>query len=132
MVRKSWPRAVRRMGAVSPIPRATASMIAVKMPDPAVGMTTRAIVFHLGTPRASAPSLSSWGTSRRISSVARVMIGHIRTVSAMAPASAEKVPIATTTTAQMNAPATIDGVESRISATKRTAEASRPRPYSDR
>jgi hypothetical protein len=107
-------------------------MIAVKMPAPAVGITTRRITRHLGNPSASPASRRSSGTSLRISSVARVKIGHISTVSESAAAKPEKVPMATTTTAQMNAPATIDGVESRMSATNRMAPASRPRPYSDR
>ena len=129
---KSFPRAVSRIGAVSPSPLATASMMAVKIPAPAVGTTIRRITLHRGTPRANAPSRSSCGTNRRTSSAALAMIGHINTVSAMPPASAEKLPSVTTTSTQMKAPATMDGVESRISATKRTDLATRPRPYSER
>ncbi len=92
----------------------------------------RSTIFQRGEPSASAPSRSSLGTSRSVSSVARVMIGHMSTVSAMAPAHAEKECMAMTTTAQMKAPATIEGVDSRISATNRTTAARRPRPYSDR
>jgi len=50
----------------------------------------------------------------------------------MPAASAEKLPSATTTSAQMKAPATIDGIDSKISAVKRTTAATRPLPYSDR
>ena len=45
---------------------------------------------------------------------------------------AEKLPSWTTTMAQMNAPAMIDGVESRTSATNLTVAANLPRPYSAR
>ena len=60
------------------------------------------------------------------------MIGHISTTRASAPASAEKLPSVTTTIDQMNAPATMEGVESRTSATIRTTPANRPLPYSAR
>src|SRR5699024_6954387 len=39
-------------GADSPMMRAMASMIPVAIPDKAVGRTTRAMVFHFGTPSA--------------------------------------------------------------------------------
>ena len=102
------------------------------MPAPAVGTTTRRIVFQRGSPRASEPSRSSCGTSRRTSSVARATIGHINTTSASPPANAEKFPNTTTTTVQMKAPATIDGVESSTCETSRIADAVRPLPYSAR
>ena len=85
---KSLPSAVSRIGAVSPNPRATASMTEFMIPEPAVGMTMRSTIFHRGTPKASAASRRSFGTRRRLSSVARVMIGHMSTVSAMEPATA--------------------------------------------
>src|SRR5207244_13571536 len=48
------------------------------------------------------------------------------------PGNAEKDPVSTATSAQMHAPATIDGVDSGTSATNRTVAASGPRPYSAR
>ena len=60
------------------------------------------------------------------------MIGHIRTESASDAANPEKLPSVSTTSDQMTAPATMDGVDSRISAVKRTTAASFPRPYSAR
>ena len=50
----------------------------------------------------------------------------------LTPANAEKLPIGTTMTSQMKAPATMDGVARRMLATNRIVPESLPRPYSER
>ena len=77
---------VTSSGAVSPMTRATASVMPDAMPAIAVGMTTLRIVRHFGTPSAYAASRSSFGTILSISSVERTTTGIISTHSATAPA----------------------------------------------
>ena len=72
-------------GAVSPITRATASVMPVMMPASAVGSTTLTIVRHFGTPRAYDASRSSCGTSLSISSQERTTTGIISSDRATAP-----------------------------------------------
>src|SRR5215467_4686811 len=125
-------------GAVSPQARAMASMTPVTMPVAAVGSTIFMIVFHFGMPSAYAPSRSAAGTSRSISSLARVMVGSISTESASAAAKPEyagRPPLkygetTATQNARMNRPLTIDGMPVITSTKNRTAPTSRPRPYS--
>ena len=82
------PRAVNSSGAVSPAARATASITPVRMPASPVRRTTDRTVRQAGTPRASDASRRSFGTSRMISSVVRMMTGIIRKASATLPAKA--------------------------------------------
>jgi hypothetical protein len=92
-------RAVKSRGAVSPAARATARSEAVTMPGSAVRRTTLRLVRQAGTPSASEASRSECGTSRMNSSVDRARGGIITSESAQAPASAEKCPSVTTSTA---------------------------------
>ena len=84
------PNAVNKSGAVSPATRANASMQPVMMPGDAVRRLTARIVFHFGTPSASAASRRLEGTVASISSVVRVIVGTIIIASATPPAKAEK------------------------------------------
>ena len=62
-------------GAVSPMIRATPSMMPVTMPAMAVGSTTRRMVRHFGTPSAYDASRSSFGTSFSTSALDRPIAG---------------------------------------------------------
>src|ERR1035441_789262 len=79
------PAVVNRSGAVSPMPRATASSDPVTSPGSAVGSTTRVTTRQRGAPSASAASRSAPGTSSRTTSDARVTIGRISRDNAMEP-----------------------------------------------
>jgi hypothetical protein len=71
------------------------------------------------------------GTSLSISSDERTTIGSISTASARAAANPEKPRWSPSTqNAKMNSPATIDGIPVITSTRNRTADRSRPRPYS--
>ena len=102
-------KAVNRSGAVSPATRAMARIVPVMMPFMAAGTTTVATMRHLLAPSASAPSRKLSGTARRNCSVLRTVIGMTITLSATAPASAEKCRMGTTTTVKTNTPTMMEG-----------------------
>src|SRR5581483_6279078 len=77
---------VKRSGAVSPATRATASVVPVTIPPIVCGRTTLSVVRQRGTPSARLASRSEFGTSARISIVARETSGSIRQASANEPA----------------------------------------------
>src|SRR3954447_7500727 len=117
------PSAVNSNGAVSPAARATASITPVRIPGMAVRMTTEITVRQVGTPSASAASRSEPGTSRRISSVVRMITGIIRTPSATLPANALNCRNGSTRNVKTKIPTRIDGTPTRTSAAKRIARA---------
>src|SRR5690606_39109124 len=92
------PNAVNSSGAVSPEIRASASRMPVTMPGIAERYITCTVTFHCGTPSDSAASRICEGTSRSISSVVRNTTGSTMKASAIAPATAEKLPPACITT----------------------------------
>src|SRR6476646_8725209 len=84
--------AVNRSGAVSPLMRATASRIPVRMPVLAARYVIDVIIFHIGHPRATAASRRLPGTSLSISSVVRTTTGTTSSPRATEPAQPEKCP----------------------------------------
>src|SRR5664279_1078539 len=71
--------AAMKIGAVSPMTRAIASMVPVTRPAMAVGSTIRVMVANLVTPSAYDASRSTEETSLSISSLERTTIGIIST-----------------------------------------------------
>ena len=81
----SPPPETRRIGAVSPITRATPRMMAVTKPLFTAGTTTIATVRHWVAPKANPASRKSFGISSNTSSAVLATVGIIRIESARAP-----------------------------------------------
>ena len=118
----AWP-IVYSTTAVSPTARPIASTMPVMMRGVAAGSTILLTVCHLVAPSPYDPQRMYLGTDRIASSVARMMIGSMRSESASAAEIIESPsPIASTKSAKPNNPITIDGTLASESAAKRIVE----------
>ena len=124
--------AVKRIGAVSPVARATANSIPVKSPLLPVLITILITVFHLGIPRAIEASLKVIGTSLRDSPVVLAIIGSITKLRATPPAKAEDCFVGNTIITKTKSPITIDGKPVRTSFIKPEIVESRDEAHSEK
>ena len=96
-------------------------MTPVTMPGKAVGTTTRATTWVCVAPIPTAASRILGGTRLIASSAVSRIVGTISSARATPPAGAENPPVTTTTVANANTPARIDGSPVSTLAAKRTA-----------
>src|SRR5271166_2950632 len=109
LIQNSLKSEVNSNGAVSPAARASASMTPVRIPGKAVGRITLVTTCVGVAPIPIAASRIRDGTRLMASSAVSMIVGSMSNASAAPPAGAENPPVTTTTVANANTPAKIEG-----------------------